>query len=130
MPNLTDAQEKAYVGEIKSILAEYKDDLLKADPPVDPTSRIANLENGVKATEAAEAAQVKTEAANDAAIAYANQLRTDAYKLAVASIGLMEGALGREHPAVVKARSIRGDMVNLAARGPREPELATAATTK
>jgi hypothetical protein len=31
----------------------------------------------------------------------------------------MEGALGKEHPAVVKARSIRGDMVNMAARGPR-----------
>jgi hypothetical protein len=126
MSDLTDAQEKAYVGEIKALLGEYKEAMLKADPPVDPTSRITNLENGIKVTEAAEAAQVKAAAANDDAIALANQLRTDAYKLAVASIGLMEGALGKEHPAVVKARSIRGDMVNLAARGPREPEPATA----
>ena len=125
MSDLTDAQEKAYVGEIKALLGEYKNEMLAADPPVDPTSRIANLESGAKATEAAEAAQVKTEAADKAAIALANSLRKTNYDLAQKSIGLMEGALGKDHPAVEKARSIRGDMVNMAARGPREEAPAT-----
>jgi hypothetical protein len=119
MSNLTDAQEKAYAGEIKALLEEYKSEMLAADPPVDPTSRITNLVNGMKATEDAEAAQVKTAAADKAAIDLANSLREKAYDLAQSSIGLMEGALGKDHPAVTKARSIRGDMVNLAARGPR-----------
>jgi hypothetical protein len=125
MSDLTNAQEKDYTRQITGILIEYTDAMKAKD--VDPTARIGNLNNGANATDAAEAAQVKTEEADKAAIGLVNKLRTDTYKLAQASVGLIEGALGKDHPAAVKARSIRGEMSNPAARGPRDHTTTTTA---
>lgn len=108
MSNLTDAQEKDYARQITGILKEYKAELIAKD--TDPTQRITNLENGAQATDSAEAAEVKIEAAKTAAIALTTTLREANYKLAQASIGLIEGALGKDHPAAVRARGIRGSM--------------------
>ena len=117
MADLTDAQEKDYTRQIIGILEEYKD-AMKAES-VDPTTRITNLTNGASSTDKAEAAVVKlAEAASDG-LSLANKLRTDNYTLAQSSVGLIEGALGKDSAAAVQARGIRGGMSNVAARGPR-----------
>jgi len=119
MPNLTDSQEKDYTRQITGILKEYKDELIAKD--TDPTQRITNLENGAKATDDAEAAEVKAEAAKIAAIALTTTLRENNYKLAQASVGLIEGALGKDHPAAERARGIRSSMSHAAAQ-PADPQ--------
>ena len=108
MSDFTDAQEKDYTRQITGILKEYATEMSAKD--TDPTQRITNLENGATATDAAEAAEVKAEAAKLAAIALTTTLRENNYKLAQASVGLLEGALGKDHPAAVRARGIRSSM--------------------
>ena len=110
MSDFTDAEEKDYTRQITGILKEYKTEMLAKD--VDATQRITNLENGASATDQAEAAEVKAEAAKVAAIGLTTQLRENNYKLAQASVGLIEGALGKDHPASTRARGIRGSMSN------------------
>src|SRR6266851_5321104 len=83
MADLTDTEEKLYAREITAILVQYADEM-KANS-VDASQRIANLDNGSKATDAAETAQAKTDAANNDAIALVAQLRTANYKLVAAS---------------------------------------------
>ena len=66
---------------------------------VDPSTRITNLENGADSTDQAKASVVKADAAASDALDLANKLRADNYKLAQASVGLIEGALGKNHAA-------------------------------
>jgi hypothetical protein len=120
MSDLTDAQEKDYTRQITGILTEYQAEM--AAKSVDPVQRITNLENGATATDAAEAAEVKAEAAKTAAIALTATLRENNYKLAQASVGLIEGALGKNHPAAVRARGIRGSMSNSVNNPPAPPK--------
>lgn len=116
MSDFSDAQEKDYTRQIIGILKEYQAEMIvKA---IDPTQRIANLENGAKATDHAEAAEVKVEAAKVAAIALTTTLREGNYQLAQASVGLIEGALGKEHPGAIRARGIRSSMSHSTARPP------------
>ena len=123
MADLTDAQEKDYTRQIIGILKQYSTEMKAKD--VDPASRITNLENGATSTDQSEAAVVKADAAAKDALDLATKLRTDNYVLAQASVGLIEGALGKDSPAAVKARAIRGEMSNVAARGPRPTHAAT-----
>jgi hypothetical protein len=74
--------------------------------------------HGAKATDDAEAAEVKVEAAKVAAIALTTTLREGNYQLAQASVGLIEGALGKEHPGAIRARGIRGSMSHSTVRPP------------
>ena len=94
---------------------------------VDPSTRITNLENGADSTDQAEASVVKADAAASDALDLANKLRADNYKLAQASVGLIEGALGKNHAASVAARGIRGEMSHPSARGPRSSPVPVAA---
>jgi len=110
MSDFTDAQEKDYTRQITGILKEFTAEMTAKD--TDPTQRITNLENGAKATDDAEASEVKAEAAKLAAIALTTTLRENNYKLAQASVGLIEGALGKDHPAALRARGIRSSMSN------------------
>ena len=119
MSVFTDAQEKDYTRQITGILKEYKDELIAKD--TDPTQRITNLENGAKATDDAEAAEVKAEAAKVAAIGLTTTLRETNYKLAQASVGLIEGALGKDHPAAERARGIRSSMSHSSTTPPAPP---------
>jgi hypothetical protein len=119
MADLTDTEEKLYAREITAILVQYADEMKAND--VDASQRIANLDNGSKATDAAETAQAKTDAANNDAIALVAQLRTANYKLAAASVSLIEGALGKDHPGTVKARGLRGAIVGAGPRTPAQP---------
>jgi hypothetical protein len=108
MSEFTDAQEKDYTRQITGILKEYKAEMIAKD--TDPTQRITTLENGSMATDHAEAAEVKVEAAKLAAIALTTSLRENNYTLAQASVGLIEGALGKDHPGAARARGIRSSM--------------------
>jgi len=117
MSDLTNAQEKDYTRQIAGILVQYKDAMKAKD--VDPSTRITNLDNGATSTDQAEASVIKADEAAKDALDLANKLRSDNYKLAQASVGLIEGALGKSHAAAVAARGIRGDMSNPGARGPR-----------
>ena len=120
MSALTDAQEKDYTRQITGILKEYKTEMIANK--TDPTQRIADLENGAIATDDAEAAEVKAAAAKTAAIAYTAELREANYALAQASVGLIEGAFGKEHPAALRARGIRSSMSHAAEQVPAAPQ--------
>ncbi|MEO5713548.1 MAG: hypothetical protein ABIT37_08655 [Luteolibacter sp.] len=116
MSEFTDAEEKDYTRQITGILKEYKAEMIAAD--TDPSQRITNLVNGAEATDQAEAAEVKAEAAKIDAIARTTLLRENNYKLAQASVGLIEGALGKDHPAATRARGIRSSMGHAASSPP------------
>jgi hypothetical protein len=116
MPEFTDAEEKDYTRQITGILKEYKDEMIAKS--TDPTQRIADLVSGANATDEAEAAEVKAEAAKVAAIALTTSRREANYTLAQASVGLIEGALGKDHPAAVRARGIRSSMKNPSSEAP------------
>ena len=119
MSEFTDAQEKDYTRQITGILKEFSTEMIAKD--TDPTQRILNLENGAKSTDEAEAAEVKAEAAKIAAIALTTTLRESNYKLAQASVGLIEGALGKDHPAAIRARGIRSSMGSSSPSTPPPP---------
>ncbi len=119
MSNLTDAQEKDYTRQITGLLKEYKTEMIAKK--TDPTERIADLIAGADATDLAEAAEAKAEAAKVAAIALTTQRREDNYKLAQSSVGLIEGALGKDHPAAERARGIRASMSHAPAAPPPAP---------
>ena len=119
MSGLTDAQEKDYTRQIIGILREYKAEMTAA--ATDPTQRITQLESGAAATDNAEAAEVKAEAAKAAAIALTTSLRETNYALAQASVGLIEGALGKDHPAAERARGIRASMSHAPSAPPAPP---------
>ncbi len=119
MADFTDAQEKDYTRQITGILKEYKAEMIAKD--TDPTQRITNLENGATATDEAEAAEVKAEAAKMSAISLTTTLRENNYKLAQASVGLIEGTLGKDHPASERARGIRSSMSHPGATLPPPP---------
>ncbi len=119
MSDFTDAQEKDYTRQITGILKEYKAEMIAKD--TDPTQRITNLINGATATDDAEAAEVKAEAAKVAAIALTTTLRENNYKLAQASVGLIEGALGKDHLAAERARGIRSSMNHPGSTPPTPP---------
>ena len=70
-----------------------------------PTQQFTNLENGTKTTDDEEAAEVKAEAAKAAAIALTSRRRENHYKFARASVGLIEGILGKNHPAAERQSS-------------------------
>ena len=108
MSEFTDAEEKDYTRQITGLLKEYKTEMIAKK--TDPTDRIADLEAGAKATDEAEAAEAKAEAAKVAAIALTTKRREDNYKLAQASVGLFEGSLGKDHPVTERARGIRASM--------------------
>lgn len=110
MSEFNDAEEKDYTRQITGLLKEYKAEMIAND--TDPTQRITSLEDGAKATDEAEAAEVKAEAAKLAAIALTTSRREENYKRAQASVGLIEGALGKDHPAAERARGIRASMSN------------------
>lgn len=120
MSALTDAQEKDYTRQITGILKEFKAEMIAR--ATDPSQRIADLENGAKATDDAEAAEVKAEAAKTAAILSTAKLREDNYALAQASVGLIEGAFGKEHPAALRARGIRSSMSHSTVQPPVPPK--------
>jgi hypothetical protein len=120
MSDFTDSQEKDYTRQITGILKEYKAELIAAS--TDPTQRITDLENGSKATDEAEAAEVKAEAAKVAAIALTTSRREENYKRAQASVGLIEGALGKDHPAALRARGIRSSMSHPGSTPPPSPQ--------
>ena len=96
---------ETWTRQITGILREYGPDMIAKGN--DPTQQITNLENGAKSTDDAEADEVKAEAAKVAAIALTTLLRENNYKLAQASVGLIEGALGKDHPAAGMNRGHR-----------------------
>jgi len=119
MSDFTDAEEKDYTRQITGILKEYKAEMTTAG--VDPTQRITNLESGAAATDQSEAAEVKLKAAWHAGVALTTTLRETNYKLGQASVGLIEGALGKNHPASERARGIRSSMSNPPVQTPSTP---------
>lgn len=112
MGDFTDSEEKEYVRAIIALLGEYKADLLAAPEPYDPTTRIKGLVDGAEETDKADAAVTRAEQALEDAIAAANQKREANYRLAQATVGLIEGTLGKDSAAAEKARRIRSEITS------------------
>lgn len=112
MSTFTDSEEKEYVRQIIALVTEYKADLLAAPEPYDATARIATLAAAAGATDKAEAEVTRAEEKLEAALEDANRKREDAYRLAQATVGILEGTLGKDSAAAEKARRIRSEITS------------------
>ena len=109
MSDLNDALKDSYIGKVADAITPYVDDL-KAKG-FDPTSRIDQLtkagpliEGAVKSRESAD------KSASDAGKNEQN-LRDQFYTLSTATVSLVEGLVGKDHPLTAKLRGLRADLV-------------------
>ena len=108
MADLTDADKKSFIDKVIGALDKNKAALIAKG--WDPAQRITNLTNGVTSVTNDEGIisniEVSLAAAN-------NTRRTDLdnnYTLASASVGSVEGTLGKDHPLTKDLHQIRGGM--------------------
>lgn len=110
MPNLTDADKKAFIEKIAAALDGNKSALAAAG--FDPAQRITNLHNGEATVTNDETLISQLEVALKTAV---DTRRTDLennYALASSTVSLVEGILGKSHPLVVDLHQIRGGFSN------------------
>ncbi len=108
MADLTDADKKSFIDKMIGFLKENKAALVAED--WDPAQRTINLENGVKSVTGDEGIVSSLEAALSAAVAARRSDLDNNYDLASASVGSVEGALGKDSVLVKNLRKIRGAM--------------------
>jgi hypothetical protein len=123
MPNLTDADKKAFIGDMIASLGGNKDLLLAGQPEVpgsgwDPTQRIAALEGAQDTVDGHEKTIASLETALKTAIDARRAALERTYDIASASVSSAEGAVGKEHPLVKQLRQLRGSY----SHAPAEPE--------
>ena len=123
MPNLTDADKKAFISDIAAALGGNKDILIAGNPAVpgsswDPTQRAAALEAGEESVKGIETTISNLEVALKSAVDARRTALERNYDLASASVSSVEGAIGKDHPLSVKLHQLRGSY----SQSPAEPE--------
>jgi hypothetical protein len=113
MPNLTDADKKTFIGEIKNALTGNKDILIAGNPEVpgsswDPTQRVAALKAGEQAVEGIETTIANLEVALKSAVDSRRTALERNYDLASASVSSVEGCIGKDHTLSTKLHQLRG----------------------
>lgn len=109
MSDLNDALKDSYIGKVADALQPYSDDLKTAG--FDPASRITQLGGAGQLIESA--AKLSKQAVQSAAdaVQHTQDVRSQFYTLATATVSLVEGTLGKSHPLAVKLRSLRSDLI-------------------
>ena len=125
MSDLNDPLKDSYIGKVADAITPYADDL-KAKG-FDPASRIDQLtkagpliEGAIKSRESAE------KSASDAG-KNEQGLRDQFYTLAAATVSLVEGLVGKDHPLTAKLRGLRADLIGN--QSPGGPPAAATTTT-
>ncbi len=108
MAQLTDADQKSFIDKIIGALTANSALLKSKD--WDPTQRLTNLQNGVTSVTSDEGIISQLNQTLTSAIATRRSDLDNNYALASASIGSVEGALGKDHPLVGDLHKIRGAM--------------------
>jgi hypothetical protein len=128
MPNLTDADKKTFIGEIKNALTGNKDILIAGNPEVpgsgwDPTQRIAAIKAGEESVEGIETTIANLEVALKSAVDARRTALEKNYDIASATVSSVEGAIGKDHALSAKLHQLRGSY----SLSPAEPEKKTSA---
>ena len=128
MSDLNDALKDSYIGKVADALQPYADDLKAAG--FDPASRITQLDGAGQLIEsAARLSKQAVQSATDA-VQHTQDVRNQFYTLAAATVSLVEGTLGKNHPLPVQLRSLRSDLIgNQNPGGTPAPAPAPAAVT-
>ena len=108
MAGLTDADKAKFEDDVISALQASKTELIAKE--WDPTSRITNLGNGVTSIAGAKLTLDSANLVQENAQKGWRKVFDDNYNLASASVGSMEGALGKDHSAVKALHGARGAM--------------------
>jgi hypothetical protein len=108
MSDLNDALKDSYIGKVGDALQPYSDELKTAG--FDPASRITQLTGAGQLIESA-AKLSKQAQDNAAAVQHTQDVRSQFYTLATATVSLVEGTLGKNHELAVKLRSLRSDLI-------------------
>jgi hypothetical protein len=117
MPNMTDADKKAFTSKVTAGFIGNKAALLAVG--TDPTQRITNLGTAEDTIASSETLVSQLEVTLKTATDARRKAIDDAYALASASVSLAEGALGKDHPFVVDLHQIRGGMSQTPPESPK-----------
>jgi len=128
MSDLNDPLKDSYIGKIAAALGPYAADLTAKG--FDPASRIEQLGGAGKLIEGAiKARKAAAKAAGDA-VKNEQDIRTQFYKLATATVSLVEGLLDKDHELTVKLRGLRADLVGNQTPAGTTPAAQTAKSEK
>jgi len=113
MPNLTDADKKAFISDIVTALGGNKDLLITGNPAVpgsgwDPTQRIAALKAGEESVESLETTIANLDVALKTAVDARRTALERNYDIASGSVSSVEGAVGKDHPLSEDLHQLRG----------------------
>jgi hypothetical protein len=109
MGDLNDALKESYISKVGDALIPYTAELTAAG--FNPTPRATELGGAGQLIETAGKATKAANVAAAAALKSEQDLRNGKYTLATATISLVEGALGKEHPLPVKLRGLRAELI-------------------
>lgn len=116
MSKLTDADKRAFTDKVIAGLTGNTAALVTAG--WDPAQRITNLTNGHDTVSADETLISQLEVAMATAVATRRKDLEDNYDLASATVSMVEGFLGKDHPFVIDLHQIRGSMSNTPSPAP------------
>jgi hypothetical protein len=109
MSDLNDALKDSYIGKVADALQPYTAELTTAG--FDPTSRITQLGGAGQLIESAGKVSKQAQDAATAAVQHTQDVRSQFYTLATATVSSVEGALGKGHALAVKLRSLRSGLI-------------------
>ena len=118
--SLTHDQKRAFIHKIIEVLEENTQAL--SDAGFDVADRLIELNDAWALEEDSEAKQIQAMAASKAATEKSNTDLAAAYNLSSATVELIVGILGKDHPLVEVLKNVRDLMILEAQRGKTKPE--------
>ena len=105
MAKMTESGKRDFVSQMITILQQNT--TLLTDSGFDPTAKITQLQTELSAADEAEGRQIDAKAAAKAATKEASQTLKTAYDDGSASVEIIAGFLGKDHPLVQELRKLR-----------------------
>ena len=118
--SLTHDQKRAFIHKIIEVLEENQQAL--NDAGFDVADRLIELNDAWALEEDSEAKQIQAMAASKAATEKSNTDLAAAYNLSSATVELIVGILGKDHPLVEVLKNVRDLMILEAQRGKKKPD--------
>jgi len=106
MSDISDTDKKSFIDEVTAALGANAADLTAKG--WDPAQRITNLQNGITSVTNDEGIVAQLDLAFAKAVAARRADLDNNYALASASVSLVEGLLGKDHPLVRDLHQVRG----------------------
>ncbi len=105
MAKMTESGKRDFVSQMITILQQNT--TLLTESGFDPTAKITQLQSELSATDEAEGRQTEAKAAAKAATTEALQTLRIAYDDGSATVEIIAGFLGKDHPLVLELRKLR-----------------------